>query len=123
MKANRLATAVKGRSYHSWGLLTLTLALAGAAAAAPAEGPSRGEKFKQIDSALRVAQRHPNEQHRLLAQRAYAQGDQGLAAEQFRLAAGFADKFSQHRLSLMHWNGKGVSRDRALAYVWADLAA
>ncbi|MGE3104813.1 MAG: hypothetical protein AB7F83_07270 [Lysobacterales bacterium] len=124
MKTNRSNSTGKHRSYRHRAWLALTLVLAGAVAAEPVAKPDAAEqKINKIDQVLRVGNGHPNELHRLLAQRAYASGNQRLAAEQFRLAAGFADKFSQHRLSLMHWNGQGVSRDRVLAYVWADLAA
>lgn len=124
MKTNRSNSTGKHRSHRHRAWLALTLVLAGAVAAEPAANPDAAEqKIGRIDQALRVRNDHPNELHRLLGQRAYARGDQRQAAEQFRLAAGFADKFSQHRLSLMYWRGQGVAQDRALAYVWADLAA
>ena len=35
----------------------------------------------------------------------------------------YADKYSQHYLSLMSWHGVGVPVDRVQAYIWSDLAA
>lgn len=94
-------------------------------ASALADDPvlSRSQTLDQINDALRIADGHPNEKHRLYALRSYLKQDFTAAAEQFELAAGFADKYSQHRLSLMYWDGEGVPHDRALAYVWSDLAA
>lgn len=121
MKLSRTLNRGAGMGRGMVGFLALALAVA--AQAGSADAPSAGDKFRQIDQALRLAEGHPNEEHRLYALRAYAKGEVRLAAEQFRLAAGFADKFSQHRLSLMCWNGEGVARDPVIAYVWADLAA
>ena len=84
---------------------------------------TRSETLVQIREALRVSDGHPNEKRRLYGMRAYVKHDFAAAAEQFELAARFADKYAQHRLSLMYWEGEGVPRDRALAYVWSDLAA
>lgn len=71
---------------------------------------------------LRAA-RHPNESYRLAATDAANRGDWTRAASQFRTAARYADKYSQHRLSLLHWYGVGVSENRVEGYIWADLAA
>lgn len=77
----------------------------------------------EYDKRSRVALTHPNELWRLYGSRAAARGDWDDAFRHFRRAAGFADKYSQHRLSLMYWHGVGAPRDRALAYAWADVAA
>ena len=45
------------------------------------------------------------------------------AARHFERAATYADKPSQHYLSLLYWYGQGVPQDRVLAYIWSDLAA
>ena len=45
------------------------------------------------------------------------------AVDNFELAARHADKLSQHYLSLIHWYGQGVPADRAVAYIWSDIAA
>ncbi len=105
----------------------LGVALLGGVGDALAEPAEKATVSAQLTE-LRIAagdtdEGHPNERWRLAAMRDYLQGNYRSAAEQFELAAGFADKYSQHRLSLMHWNGEGVEVDRARAYVWSDLAA
>ncbi len=86
--------------------------------------PQLGElTFTQLDRAEAMATDHPNELWRVRALRSLKLDQAGRAFEQFRLAARYADKFSQHSLSLMYWHGVGTGRDRALAYVWSDLAA
>ena len=47
--------------------------------------------------------------------------DRAMAA--FQHAALYADKPSQAFVAGMYWQGRGVERDRALAYAWMDLAA
>lgn len=95
----------------------------------PADGreavvPQLGElTFNQLDRAEAMAAAHPNELWRVRALRSLKLDQAGRALDQFRLAARYADKFSQHSLSLMYWHGVGTHRDRALAYVWSDLAA
>lgn len=79
--------------------------------------------FLDIDHYEKSAQGRPNEEHRIAGLKAYVRGDHARAAGYFRTAAHYADKISQHYLSLMHWHGVGVDRDPAQAYVWADLAA
>jgi uncharacterized protein len=84
----------------------------------------------EYDMLVKMAATHPNELHRIYAAKAAADGRWSDAAEQFRKAAYYADKYSQHRLSMLYWHGAdspsygaGVSRDRVEAYIWADLAA
>jgi len=79
--------------------------------------------FAQIQSALDTAAGRRNETHRLLALKSEKQGHAASAVRHFTSAARFADKYSQHRLSLAHWHGQGTPVDRAQAYIWADLAA
>ncbi len=103
------------------------------AAAAPAADPIAAEQAVAVESDARVladfdalaktAVNHPNELHRIYATKAAASGNWGDAARSFRIAARYADKYSQHRLSLLYWHGVGVRTDRVEAYVWADLAA
>jgi uncharacterized protein len=76
-----------------------------------------------FDALVKMAVNHPNELHRIYANKAAASGNWRDAAKSFRIAARYADKYSQHRLSLLYWHGVGVTADRVLAYVWADLAA
>jgi hypothetical protein len=75
------------------------------------------------DDLAKMAVNHPNELYRIYGAKAAANGQWRDAAHSFRKAARFADKYSQHRLSLMYWHGVGVGRDRVEAYVWADIAA
>ena len=79
--------------------------------------------FMQLDAAVMASKDKPNEAERLYGLKAYQRGSYHDAAEHFRIAAQYADKYSQHYLSLMYWHGVGVAPDRVQAYVWADLAA
>ena len=45
------------------------------------------------------------------------------AARAFQRAALFGDKPSQAVMAGLYWDGRGIERDRALAYAWMDLAA
>jgi len=85
---------------------------------------TRDFSFSQLDRAEAMASYgHPNEMWRYRALRALKLEQPERALENFRFAAKYGDKFSQHALSLMHWHGVGTAVDRAQAYVWADLAA
>lgn len=111
----------------------IAIALGAATAAGPAAQGVDGERAvvaetdrmnaRQFDERSRMARTHPNELWRLYGSDAAARGDWGDAMRHFRHAARHADKYSQHRISLMYWHGVGVERDPALAYAWADLAA
>lgn len=76
-----------------------------------------------FDALVKMAVNHPNELYRIYANKAAASGDWSDAARNFRIAARHADKYSQHRLSMLYWHGVGVGTDRVEAYIWADLAA
>lgn len=117
--------------------LVLTLALtclfvpaanAGAAvASSPAPATVRAETDAKtrtnFDQLRKMAEGHPNELYRIYAAEAAESGRWGDAVRLFTTAASYADKYSQHRLSLLHWHGVGTPVDRATAYVWSDLAA
>ena len=75
------------------------------------------------DALIKMAANHPNELFRLYAAKSAANGDWAHAAKMFRNAARYADKYSQHRLSLLYWHGVGMRADRVEGYIWADLAA
>lgn len=75
------------------------------------------------DALVKMAANHPNELYRVYANKAAANGNWADAARNFRIAARYADKYSQHRLSMQYWHGVGVGTDRVEAYIWADLAA
>ncbi|MGO1069814.1 SEL1-like repeat protein [Lysobacter sp. CA199] len=114
-------------------VLPATPAYAGARTAAePAAAPSPERAasaetdrmaLTDFDTRQRLAAHYPNELYRLYGSAAAGQGRWSDAAAHFRHAARYADKYSQHRLSLIYWHGLGLPRDRALAYAWADLAA
>jgi uncharacterized protein len=87
------------------------------------ETETDAEALSQFDVLYKLSANHPNERYRLFAQKAAATKNWREAAKAFRIAARYADKYSQHRLSLMHWYGVGVPVDRVEAYVWSDLAA
>lgn len=89
----------------------------------PSAPDQEGVPLGHIDGFKKYAFNHPNELWRMYALEAVHLGRTSAAAEYFERAALYADKFSQHRLSLLYWNGAGVDRDRAKAYAWADLAA
>ncbi len=75
------------------------------------------------DALAKMAVNHPNELYRIYGAKAAANGQWRDAANSFRKASRYADKYSQHRLSLLYWHGIGVGQDRVEAYVWADIAA
>jgi hypothetical protein len=81
------------------------------------------EALKRFDVLYALSANHPNERFRLYGQKNAATGNWVDAAKAFRMAARYADKYSQHRLSLMYWHGVGVRADRVEAYLWADIAA
>lgn len=123
------------------GFLALLLALAPLAAAATSSGaaaptdsaaPTPEQQavaetdrigLREFEIRRRFAATHPNELHRLYGAEAAGKGQWHDAAIHFRRAARYADKYSQHRLSLIYWHGLGQPADHALAYAWADLAA
>ncbi|GAB3101720.1 hypothetical protein [Lysobacter terrae] len=103
-------------------LVLVCLCAAGAATA--------GEKlrlvdasFMDLDAQLTSARGRPNEEWRLNGLKAYQGDHYDEAVRDFERAASYADKYSQHFLSLIHWHGVGVPVDRVQAYVWSDLAA
>lgn len=81
------------------------------------------QHWSDLDTLLRNAIGHPNEIWRLHGADAASRGAWSQAFDYFRRASRYADKYSQHRISLMYWHGVGVPRDRVLGYAWADLAA
>jgi uncharacterized protein len=113
--------------------MLLPIAACAAPAAEPASGATMAEQAATVDTdamtkhdfdaLVKMSVNHPNELHRIHANKAAASGDWGDAARHFRIAARHADKYSQHRLSMLYWHGVGVAADRVEAYIWADLAA
>jgi len=66
---------------------------------------------------------HYDQVFRWRAMAAHAEGNIASAIEGFERAARYADKPSQFALGVIHLNGEGVPRDRALAWAWFDVAA
>lgn len=67
--------------------------------------------------------KHPDLRNRNLGLAAHGRGDNEQALRYFRRASYFGDKTSQAVVAEMYWNGWGTGMDRAMAYVWMDLAA
>ncbi len=117
------------RSHSAAACAGLAVALCLAAGSVSAQDPdddytpSVRQQLDEIDRALQISDGLPNEKARLYGLRAYLKGNYAAAARSFRKASRYADKYSQHRLSLLYWEGRGVARDLAVAYVWAALAA
>jgi uncharacterized protein len=76
-----------------------------------------------IEELILLAPGHPNERFRFAGAKGAAAGQWEYAFANFRRAARYADKYSQHRISMLYWHGCGVGRDPSAAYAWADLAA
>ncbi|KAB8193884.1 hypothetical protein FKV24_006390 [Lysobacter maris] len=116
---------------HRLAPLLVPALLAGLLAALPALAddpstqrlPLTDAGFMEIDAMLVSARGRPNEEARLRGLKHYVDDRPEQALYQFERAAGYADKFSQHYLSLMHWHGVGTPVDRVRAYIWSDLAA
>jgi len=66
---------------------------------------------------------HPDLQYRLRGLGALQRGEDSQGADYLRMAARYADKLSQAFLAQLYWTGQGLPLDRALGYVWMDLAA
>ena len=66
---------------------------------------------------------HPDLRWRREGQHAYANERYDEAMTYFLRAARYADKPAQAMIAEMYWKGIGVAQDRALGYVWMDLAA
>src|SRR5687767_2124822 len=81
---------------------------------------ARELSFLELDRAeARARYGHPNEMWRYRALRALKLERPAQALQDFRFAARYGDKFSQHALSLMYWHGVGAAVDRAQAYAWS----
>lgn len=102
--------------------LACALLLVGTAAAG--ERPKLTDpSFMDIDQLVVSAKGRPNEEARLRGLKSYQNRNDADAVAAFERAALYADKFSQHYLSLMYLDGVGVEKDPVQAYIWSDLAA
>jgi hypothetical protein len=79
--------------------------------------------FMKLDAMEVSVKGRPGEEARLAGLKSYGMGRYAQAAVQFKRAASFADKYSQHYLSLMQWHGVGTAGNPVEAYIWSDLAA
>lgn len=79
--------------------------------------------FLELDEFAASSKGRPNEEWRWQGLKSFQARQHAEAVQRFERAASYADKYSQHYLSLMHWHGVGVPRDRVQAYIWSDLAA
>ena len=66
---------------------------------------------------------HPDQQFRLRGSEALRAGRLEEARIHFQRGARYADKLSQAALAEMWWEGRGGPQDRAMGYIWMDLAA
>jgi len=104
-------------------LLASALALSLVSPAWGQNALSQAEPDSQLLSSAAFLEGHPDLRFRKRAERWYIQDQKSRAMENYRQAARFADKHSQARIAEMLWAGDGVEPDRAIAYVWMDMAA
>ena len=105
-------------------LVPALIALLFAAGAHADEAPPlTGASFMELDAMLPSLRGRPNEEFRVQGLKAYQQRHYDDAIRRFEMASGYADKYSQHYLSLIHWHGVGTPVDRVQEYIWSDLAA
>jgi uncharacterized protein len=117
---------------HVW-VLSLAVACSWMAAASEAGASERSSDaqgavpFSPLDakimSRVDYLSFHPDQHHRRLGVHALAEGRDEAARTHFQRASRYADKLSQAALSELWWEGRGGPRDRAMAYIWMDLAA
>lgn len=109
----------------------LILALAGLATTVTAQASARDGQAPHPDYANlpeiiesdTFRNGHPDIRWRQDGMQALERNDPRRAFDYFQRAARHADKPSQAMVAEMLWTGRGVIRDRPLAYAWMDLAA
>lgn len=107
----------------------MMLVLAGVLLASPCSAQQADKDWKLTEGRrLAVSSRaflesHPDMYNRMWAMDALKRGNPVRAAYYFKRSARYADKASQAAYAEMLWEGRGIERDRALAYAWMDLAA
>ncbi|GAB2667300.1 SEL1-like repeat protein [Arenimonas aestuarii] len=99
----------------------LLLSLAAASPALAQSAEDAGER--RIMSSAAFLSGHPDLRYRLSGLEHFRKGDFDEAMLRFRRAARYSDKPSQGMIGEMYWKGTGVAQDKALGYVWMDLAA
>lgn len=91
---------------------------------APRHGDFVGEPGIAIEAMTQgFLAAHPDIRWRREALHDYSNQRYDEAMKHFLHAARYGDKASQAMIAEMHWRGIGVPQDRALGYVWMDLAA
>lgn len=106
-------------TFALWGLLSLCLSDPVAAQHAL----QQTEPDTELLSSKAFLEGHPDLRYQKWAERAYLRGRYTDAIRLYKLSAYYADKHSQARVAEILWVGEGEPRDRALAYVWMDMAA
>lgn len=99
----------------------ILLSLAAAPSVLAQSAEDAGER--RIMSSAAFLSGHPDLRYRLSGLQRFRKGDYDEAMVHFRRAARYSDKPSQGMIGEMYWEGTGVARDKALGYVWMDLAA
>lgn len=106
--------------------LTLAVALAafGGSATAAVHVPDADPRAQEVVSSPGFLTAHPDLRFRLLGQEAQKRGREREARFYYQQGARYADKPSQAALAELVWAGDSVEpADRAMGYVWMDLAA
>ena len=104
-------------------LLSLSLALATAPAHAEDDPATLDREDQAVMASRTFLQGHPDLKYRTEGFLAWDEGRLEEARGHFLKAAEHADKPAQAVLAEMAWKGIGTPVDRAMGYVWADLAA
>ena len=99
----------------------ILLSLAAAPMALAQSADNAGER--RIMSSAAFLSGHPDLRYRLSGLENFRKGHYDEAMIHFRRAARHSDKPSQGMIGEMYWEGTGVAQDKALGYVWMDLAA
>lgn len=103
--------------------LIALLASHGQATSAAPPAPLRDPTMDALMLNAGFLSAHPDLRFRLLGLEQLKKGQPAQALTLFQRAALYADKPSQAMVAELYWNGSGTAVDRALAYVWMDLAA
>lgn len=101
-------------------LLTASLAFLAVPASAQTRADTRDALILGSSGFLAA---HPDLLNRSRGWAAYEKGEHAEAMRWFKMAARYADKPSQGMVAELLWSGEGIDTDRALAYIWMDLAA
>lgn len=112
--------------HRKWAMLLIVLLPFANAAAQNTSTAARPPKDPVSDPLMVQAgflSAHPDLRYRKLGMESMEKQRFSEAIAHFRHASRFADKPSQGMVAEMLWAGQGAPQDRALAYVWMDMAA